>query len=73
MRKCPAHAVPRIFLRMAKEMIYIFPFLETFSLKYHLEFLVYCLYEKESRELRGHMTQNRKVKYMYLNIKYMYL
>lgn len=72
MRKCPAHTVPRILLRMAKEMIYILPFLDT-SLKYHSEFLVYCLHEKESRELRRNMTQNRKVKYMYLNIKYMYL
>jgi hypothetical protein len=38
MRKYSATAVPRTLPRMAKDSIYILPFLETFSLKYHAGF-----------------------------------
>lgn len=67
MRKCSATAVPRILPRMAKDIIYVLPFLETFSLKYHAGFLLFCQHEMERREFRRGMTKNRNVKYMYLN------
>lgn len=66
MRKCSGAEVPRILPRMAKDIIYILPFLETFSINVMQVFLLFCLHEMERREFRRG-TKNRNVKYMYLN------
>lgn len=53
---------------MAKDIIYISPFLETFSLKYHAGFFFFFFFsDMGRREFRRGMTENRNVKSMYLN------